>query len=89
VLHAEPPVAAGRKVYLLLTGTGETASRKPIAADAGVADEPIHEPRFDVENVPPGRYLVRLRADGVDSLILRRVKGADRVELDDEQGVVL
>lgn len=88
VLYVEPPLAPERRAWLLLTGMDQAHSQRPIPADRDSPNNTPNTPVFDVQNIPPGRYLVRLRVDLVDSLILRRTP-AGSIELDDEQGVVL
>ncbi|MFO0979795.1 MAG: hypothetical protein U0996_25575 [Planctomycetaceae bacterium] len=42
---------------------------------------------FDVQNIPPGNYRVRLRVETVESLVMKR--GEHLVSFDDEQVVLL
>ncbi len=60
-LTCNPPVKEGQEVALLL---GDRAI--PYQFSAGT--EQSNSLTFDVKNVPPGTYVVRLRVDGVDSV---------------------
>lgn len=58
-LTADPPFATGQRVSLLLGGDTYAAH--------GVAGSAAH---FTVRRARPGRHLLRLRVDGVDSLLV-------------------
>ncbi|MFD9359331.1 DUF4255 domain-containing protein [Streptomyces sp. NPDC060031] len=59
VVRAEPPFADGQRISLLLGGNAH-------AADDATGDTA----RFTVEGARPGEHLMRLRVDGVDSLLV-------------------
>ncbi|MFJ3880184.1 DUF4255 domain-containing protein [Streptomyces sp. NPDC090077] len=59
VVRADPPFAAGQRVALLLGGDAHAA--REVAGDTA---------RFTVVRARPGRHLMRLRVDGVDSLLV-------------------
>ncbi|MFD9339308.1 DUF4255 domain-containing protein [Streptomyces sp. NPDC060028] len=59
VVRAEPPFAAGQRVSLLLGGDAHAA--REATGDTA---------RFTVEGARPGEHLMRLRVDGVDSLLV-------------------
>lgn len=59
VVRADPPFAAGQRVSLLLGGDAHAA--RETTGDTA---------RFTVERARPGEHLMRLRVDGVDSLLV-------------------
>ncbi|GLW00602.1 Pvc16 family protein [Streptomyces lavendulae] len=59
VVNADPPFAEGQRVFLLLGGDAHAAGSL-----AG------HTARFALRRARPGGYPVRLRVDGVDSLLV-------------------
>lgn len=68
-----PPLDKDRAVFLLLDLLDKTGGRgdsRQIPRDIERDDFSSSRAVFDVHEVPPGEYRVRLRADGVDSLLL-------------------
>ncbi len=61
-LTCNPPVKEGQEVALLL---GDRAIPYQFSAGTEQSNSRL---TFDVSNVPPGTYVVRLRVDGVDSV---------------------
>jgi hypothetical protein len=77
-------------VTLLLTPTEGAQNVEPIPAQpfaAALGQRSTSEVTFDVTNVPPGVYRVRLRIETVETLIMRR-QGLT-VEFDDSQRIRL
>ena len=60
-----PSVQAGQPVSLIL-GTREVSAKAPSA--------PTAQLRFQVPEAQPGKYLARLRVDGVESVVVDRTK---------------
>ncbi|HEY2058911.1 MAG TPA: DUF4255 domain-containing protein [Amycolatopsis sp.] len=69
-LRCTPPVRAGQPVLLLL-GSRSVLERRAVA---GQPDDPVQgtDLIFDVPDAPLGTQLARLRAGGVDSLLINR-----------------
>lgn len=100
-ISLEYPIGPNRNVLLILNRdtvqdtqnenpeTGKTVFQIPIEPDElGLSDL---TPTFDISNVPPGRYWVRLRVDGVDSRLIERkfndATGKYEVEFDPKQRI--
>jgi hypothetical protein len=64
-----PQVWQGQRVALLL---GDRELLPQVELEESEPPEKTNTLRFDVTGIPPGEYFVRLRVDGVDSLLVDR-----------------
>jgi hypothetical protein len=88
LLHLAPPPGPHRQTLLLLSGLDGARGVSPRSADESSPNYAASTPVFNVQDVPPGRYFVRVRVDMVDSVLLR-LKPDGVVEIDQRQVVVL
>jgi hypothetical protein len=92
-----PPVLPPQRVLLALNSDGSVIGPdgKPVAAAAQVppqprsATDPAVTLSFNVAGLPPARYLVRLRIDGVDSVAVVRDAQTGLLSFDPQQKVTL
>ena len=86
---SRPKPGPDRKVSLILTPTGDNTPPAPIPRDAATPGSANEEILFDVQDVPAGRYRVRLRVESpkTESLPVRRTP--EGFELDSRQEVQL
>ncbi|MBD2102591.1 Pvc16 family protein [Leptolyngbya sp. FACHB-261] len=68
-LTCRPQIWPEQQVVLLL---GERELRPQVDPDAPVTTQKLEQLRFDRRSVPRGEYWLRLRVDGVDSLLVDR-----------------
>ena len=92
------PIGINRRVVLILNRADANQPQNPqadsrlyfqIPQEQEPSPAPGAVPWFDVTGIPPGSYWVRLRVDGVDSLLLRRPPGGTGLEFDPRQQVRL
>lgn len=90
------PIGPDRRVMLILNRVVTSQPQDPAAdkrnffqlpQDPDINPTPGANPVFDVTLVPPGSYWIRLRVDGVDSLLLRQT--ASGLEFDTRQQLKL
>jgi hypothetical protein len=74
-------------VMLILSPTTGTASISPLQMNLTSQNLSATTPVFDVENVPPGAYRVRVRIETVETLVMRR--NGITLEFDERQVVSL
>lgn len=85
----------GRTLLTLNTysadSTAQTSTFQSTASDPSLGT--AMAPAFDISNVPSGEYWVRIRVDGVESLLMKPsfdpTAGKYRVDFDQEQRIVL
>ncbi|WP_413167485.1 DUF4255 domain-containing protein [Capilliphycus salinus ALCB114379] len=66
-LTSQPPVQSGQKVVLLL---GDRELFPQFDEDPNLANKM----KFNIKGIPAGEYFLRLRVDGIDSLLIDRSK---------------
>jgi hypothetical protein len=89
VLQCDPPLRDMHEAWLLLTGQSGRPSPPPIAVNRASSQLTDRTPVFDVHDVPSGAYIVRLRVDMVDSILMVSDATGTQIEFDQEQRVVL
>jgi len=68
-ITCDPPVRPGQQVALFL---GSRQFLPQIEADENPPMEPLNELEFNLTGIPLGAYWLRLRVDGIDSLLVDR-----------------
>ena len=70
-VHSRPPVFFGQSVFLLLGDRAYSPQLPSPPVSSDPPPPPVSDLTFVVKDALPGKYFVRLRIDGVDSVLLK------------------
>lgn len=82
-LGLQDPLGDNRRVYLLLNPLQPGAVHQ-LVQERDLTGIGTFEPAFNISQVPPGDYWIRLRVDGVDSFLMEFVNNVPQNHFDDK-----